>query len=504
MDTSHITSLASGGSSPYDVFMSYSTDPDYALVRNIERFLRTFHRLKLLDGRTLGELNVCVDGSSFLLGKGKEQPATVGQIVTSNLSRSKRLLIFCSKNAAISRPVDFEIQWFLDGGRAGDVMLAITEGSDPSTQLGLYFSERLRQSKVTTSIWFDFRGFRTEAKNWNKVRDFNRERVRLAAELTGVAAETLYPEWLEQEQRAAKRRLWRNMVFVAVISILLAVVFRYATNAQLQHKQAEARQLAIEAETDAEQKPATALSESVRAYDILAASGSLPADGNAAGVRAEVLRAMALSITRHPMLVTHLIEAGKGIEALASDGTALWAGDSGGTAHRWDVNAQSPQLTFAGKVGVGNITAVATLGRATLIAGTEGAQLLIGGSSAMEQKRLKIDNAVAAAFSPDKKHFALGDAAGHVWIGDVTSSDDPKLLGGDLKVRSQRSFSRAQHGYLCRLGIRDQSKNTTCPAAVQQLVSFAESLGPRTLLCPSRAMAVLRPDTSTEKWPCGV
>jgi WD40 repeat protein len=433
MGTSQITNRGSDGVGTYDVFISYSTDPDYALVRNIEGFLRSFHRLKLLDGRALKELNVCVDGSSFLLGRGKKEPATVEQIVSSNLTRSKQLLVFCSKSAAVSKSVDFEIQWFLDRRSTGDVMLAITEGSDPSAQPDVYFSERLRRSQVTTSIWFDFRGFRSEAKSWYKVRDFNRERVRLAAELTGVAADQLYPEWLEQEQLAARRRLWRNLAVGIVISILLVLVFRYATNARLEQTRSEARQLAIAAETDAEQKPAAALAESVRAYDILATSGSLPSDTIVAAVRAQVLHAMALSLTSHPTLVTHLLEAGKGIEALASDGTVLWAGDSGGVAHRWNVSGQTAQSTFAGNVGVGNITAIASRGRTALITGTEGAELLIGDSPAMEQHRLKFDNAVAAALSPDGTHFSVGDSGGHVWIGDLAASTDPKPIGDDLK-----------------------------------------------------------------------
>ena len=35
----------------YDLFLSYSTDPDYALARNLEVFLRTFHRREVLSKR---------------------------------------------------------------------------------------------------------------------------------------------------------------------------------------------------------------------------------------------------------------------------------------------------------------------------------------------------------------------------------------------------------------------------------------------------------------------
>ena len=40
----------------YDAFLSYSTDPDYQLVREIEEFLETFHLIKTEPGVMLRPL----------------------------------------------------------------------------------------------------------------------------------------------------------------------------------------------------------------------------------------------------------------------------------------------------------------------------------------------------------------------------------------------------------------------------------------------------------------
>ncbi len=53
----------------YDLFISYATDPDYALVRRLEGFLESFHGLKTPKSMPLRELAVCIDGSDFSLAR---------------------------------------------------------------------------------------------------------------------------------------------------------------------------------------------------------------------------------------------------------------------------------------------------------------------------------------------------------------------------------------------------------------------------------------------------
>src|SRR6185369_12823051 len=53
----------------YDAFGSYSTGADYRLVRRVEGFLESFHRLPKVEGDPLPELAICVDGSDFSVAK---------------------------------------------------------------------------------------------------------------------------------------------------------------------------------------------------------------------------------------------------------------------------------------------------------------------------------------------------------------------------------------------------------------------------------------------------
>ena len=49
----------------FDLFISYATDSDYNLARDLESFLESFHRLPNPDRVELKELKICRDGSDF-------------------------------------------------------------------------------------------------------------------------------------------------------------------------------------------------------------------------------------------------------------------------------------------------------------------------------------------------------------------------------------------------------------------------------------------------------
>ena len=51
----------------FDLFLSYSTAPDYELGRKAESFLESFHNLIVDDRYTLKPLQICRDGSDFEL-----------------------------------------------------------------------------------------------------------------------------------------------------------------------------------------------------------------------------------------------------------------------------------------------------------------------------------------------------------------------------------------------------------------------------------------------------
>ncbi|MEJ2171109.1 MAG: TIR domain-containing protein, partial [Desulfobacterales bacterium] len=118
----------------FDIFISYSTDPDYSLAREIKLFLETFHELPTPENIELRPIKVCMDGSDFR----RSVPSSTGvmaseiePVVEHYLRRTARLLVLCSAQACTSRWVNQEIQWFLERDRIDDIFLALSEGSDP-------------------------------------------------------------------------------------------------------------------------------------------------------------------------------------------------------------------------------------------------------------------------------------------------------------------------------------------------------------------------------------
>ena len=118
----------------YDVFLSYASDPDYQLVRELEIFLETFHETPTPSSIELRPLQACVDGSDFTLPKSfpKDDPALeLPSVVESYLEASRFLLVLCSGNAKNSAWVNKEIAWFLENRPYHRILLSVTEGVDP-------------------------------------------------------------------------------------------------------------------------------------------------------------------------------------------------------------------------------------------------------------------------------------------------------------------------------------------------------------------------------------
>ncbi|HKS39185.1 MAG TPA: TIR domain-containing protein, partial [Blastocatellia bacterium] len=112
----------------FDLFISYATDPDYRLARQLESFLETFYRLPTPDNLLLRPLRVCVDGSDFKAARGGGEGAKVEAVIEHYLAKSRALLVLCSKNARRSPWVDKELRWFLTHRDYDAVMVALTEG----------------------------------------------------------------------------------------------------------------------------------------------------------------------------------------------------------------------------------------------------------------------------------------------------------------------------------------------------------------------------------------
>jgi len=248
------------GQFAYDAFLSYATDPDYQLARDVERFLESFHLLRTNGEVKLRALQICRDGSDFPLPSNTSRDghgavdANLLDTIERELVKSRYLLVICSKNALRSRFMEFEADWFLKN-RPGNILLSISEGHDPGADLASFVPERLIQAEIGQKIWYDFRGFREkEARHYKKLRSYDDERVQLAAHLNGATLGTVRPLFItarEHEQRG-KRRTAYTVAPVFCFLAGLAAVFAWQRGiardlANTQRLQALGRASAVQA-----------------------------------------------------------------------------------------------------------------------------------------------------------------------------------------------------------------------------------------------------------------
>lgn len=202
----------------YSVFLSYSTDPDYSLVRKLESFLETFHKLKTPKELLLTPLNICVDGSDFSISKTQKREGTnaVASLIDTYLSQSAELLVLCSNKAKISTWVDQEVRWFLKHRGPDSIRLAVTEGVDPGAEQREVFSQTIIEAGLHQKPWYDLREAKgAPSAGWRKVKNYDDERTRLAADLNGISAGEIQPIWYRQQ-----RRVRRNKTIIASVSSL--------------------------------------------------------------------------------------------------------------------------------------------------------------------------------------------------------------------------------------------------------------------------------------------
>jgi hypothetical protein len=254
----------------HHLFVSYSHRADYRLTRRIETFLETFHkRVPKRSRQQLSPLNVCVDGNDFKLPPSPASSAAardVPQVIVENLARSRELLVVCSAAAAQSKWIDQEIDWFLTHRGPQSIRLALSEGDQPMNEPERYFAPGLLAHGLHRNICYDLRGFDARrAREWSAVADYERELVRLASDINGLAAGDVYPLWLEEERRRTRRVALSATVAACLIlaGVGYGVVERSGRQvADANRRAAEAQ--AVAAQADARQKESDRQAEEER------------------------------------------------------------------------------------------------------------------------------------------------------------------------------------------------------------------------------------------------
>jgi WD40 repeat protein len=456
---------ATAGGEAFDLFISYSTLTDYALARDLERFLSRFHQLPGIGKHGLAPLRVCVDGSSFLQRR-RGQVRTVAEVVRDHLARSRQMLVLCSSGAARSAAVAAEVQDFLDRGRAGAIQLAVTEGAEPAVRPQEIFPAPVLAAGLERTIWFDLRGYRGRAaRSWPKVRDLGRERVRLAAEVLAavgksqdLTADDLYPDWLEQERKAAGRRLRRvwsvagGMVVLTVAATALGLIAdAQRKRVAVLHDLSEVRREAAEARAVVDLEPERGLRGSAQAWDDLqplARARSMPAlETDLARARFDALQALFATLSRHrgllgplggPRLEPLLAASRKGDLLVIADGTA-----GGSWLELWRLRGED--LEPGGRVALpGRVlcVTVAASGRQLLAASRRFVRVwdLEAGGAVSKERTIDLADAAhpelycaSAALDPAGERAWLGTNEGALYELELATGRLQPLPGGSVR-----------------------------------------------------------------------
>ncbi len=233
----------------YDVFISYSTDPDYKLARKVEEFLESFHKLRTSEDIKLKPLSVCRDGADFSLHSIRKRASGhpdgdgfVQDVLMEYLAKARYLLVLCSKNATLSNFVQFEIEWFVQNRGPDFILLAVTEGDRIRDEKKIIFSEIIIQNSLQTKIYYDLRGFRKESKQWEKVRDFEEELTNFAAFLNNETSGRILPLWQKAERKRLQKQRYISGI-ASLIFLLLAVAAFFQRREAVRQKENVQKQL---------------------------------------------------------------------------------------------------------------------------------------------------------------------------------------------------------------------------------------------------------------------
>lgn len=326
MDTENQTAPVGGeGKGPpwtYDAFTSYSTAADYRLAIHLEEFLEGFHEERGIRERGLRALKICTDGSDFSLGSRAKRSMnsdsddleTIRSIIRPYLERSAALIILWPGNEFAGGFMDWELQEFLRQNVAHGwdrpIRIAVTRGEEPGSNPARFFADRQRSIGLQNEIFYDLRGRHPEALRWRKVRDFEREQLRLAVDLTGAvdskgepqSVDDFYPGWKRAKDLHAAKTQRRWIVAASFMAILALCAAMAATIARRKARIALSRQLTAQALGHLSTQPDLALLLNVRAHEV--------------APTIEARESLALVLSSQSKLVAHLHEFTNAVEKL--------------------------------------------------------------------------------------------------------------------------------------------------------------------------------------------
>ena len=242
----------------FDAFATYATDPDRALVRNIENFVESVHWDSLLPKQYRETLSLCVDGHDFAIPKiGPDSSQMLVQhmstVVRSYQAASRCLIVFSGSETTTHKWINDEITWWRQQANPGPIHFALTHGQIKLDAHGNVVYEHLLPNVLINDptglspVWFDLREYhrtsfwirpprsdfernvRRQSRTWLKVRDFGEERLRLVTQLISdrhgqpLSLDNLFPQALSNLRR--RRRIRRATAAGATAALLSGAAY---------------------------------------------------------------------------------------------------------------------------------------------------------------------------------------------------------------------------------------------------------------------------------------
>ena len=208
------------GNFKYDAFLSYATEADYDLARNLEDFLERFHELPTPVELPLRPLSIWRDGSDVSIGDARSRGG-ITSILENALAECRYLVLLWSQQSRRSTYMRFELEWFLQHREVGSIRVGITDARDPDPDSSELFLATMIAAGLTRQPWYDFRGFHKDRiPEAQRLRDFDEARVQLAADLNGRSPADIQPLWWrnkvrEEQARAEREERARRRIEVA-------------------------------------------------------------------------------------------------------------------------------------------------------------------------------------------------------------------------------------------------------------------------------------------------
>jgi WD40 repeat protein len=218
-----------------DVFISFVTDPDYAVAKKVREFLESFDRRVRRSGFVISRISAFVDSENLAARTtDADDKVKLSDSIRAELIRCRHLLVLCSFGTPNSTWVRREIEWYIQARGIAQVLLAVTEDIDPITQPEKVFPRLVLDQGLHQYLWYDLRGARTRRPSAPRVRPLEDVLTQLAAHLTGKAVADVTSAWYREQRRLARNRT--IYVSIAGCAALAAVISGY--QAYLEYKDA--------------------------------------------------------------------------------------------------------------------------------------------------------------------------------------------------------------------------------------------------------------------------